>query len=79
MVCHSVYDARGSAAACLQKKWNFYANEFTVPDGELGICNEFVNLIIFREPIQRLSSQISWIQKLYKALHNTTDIGQAFR
>lgn len=46
--------------------WNFYANEFTLPPGEKSLCKEFVNLLMFRQPLDRLRSQISWIQKLYK-------------
>jgi hypothetical protein len=31
-----------------------------------GMCEDFVNLIIFRHPHDRLKSQIGWIQKIYK-------------
>ena len=63
----------------LQNGWNFYANEYTVPQGELGVCKQFVNLMIFRDPLSRLTSQIGWIQKLYKELFNASDISKAFK
>ena len=34
---------------------------------------------MFRDPLARLTSQISWIQKLYKELYNNSDISQAFK
>ncbi|KAL6760760.1 hypothetical protein V8C86DRAFT_2547987 [Haematococcus lacustris] len=62
-----------------EQGWNFYANEFTLPPGEQSLCKEFVNLLMFREPLARLSSQISWIQKLYKTLSGKErDIRKAF-
>jgi hypothetical protein len=53
--------------------WDFYANEFTLPVNEEGMCQEFVNLMILRDPIMRLGSQIGWIQKLYKEVLNFED------
>ena len=63
----------------MRNNWTFYANEYTVAGGELGICKQFVNLIMIRDPLARLTSQISWIQKLYKELYNNSDISQAFK
>jgi|LauGreStaDraftv2_3_1035109.scaffolds.fasta_scaffold15973_3 hypothetical protein len=66
---------------CFQNGWNFYANEFTLPSPERGLCKQFVNLMIFREPLARLASQIGWIQKLYKDFFNGTnaDFSIAFK
>lgn len=60
--------------------WDFYANEFTLPDNTGGMCQEFVNLMILRDPIKRLGSQIGWIQKLYKEEFNSSsDITAVFK
>ncbi|KAG1671065.1 hypothetical protein FOA52_000736 [Chlamydomonas sp. UWO 241] len=61
-----------------QMRWNFHANEFTTPRGE-PVCKQFVNVIMFRDPIARLRSQISWIQKLYKGVYNGSDVSAVFR
>ncbi|GAX84436.1 hypothetical protein CEUSTIGMA_g11856.t1 [Chlamydomonas eustigma] len=63
----------------VQNNWTFYSNEYTLPAGEPTLCKQFVNVIMFREPLTRLASQISWIQKLYMQLHNTTDLSRAFK
>ena len=64
----------------MQMSWDFYANEFTVPSDEGGMCQEFVNLMILRDPIKRLGSQIGWIQKLYKEEFNSSsDIAPLFK
>lgn len=39
-------------------RWNFYANEFTTPANEEPVCKQFVNLMIFRDPGERLASQV---------------------
>ena len=61
-----------------QMSWNFHANEFTLPNDEEGMCQEFVNLMILRDPIKRLGSQIGWIQKLYKEVLNYEDNTTSF-
>lgn len=60
--CHVTSPGR----PCRKNSWDFYANEYTVPPGEKSLCKEFVNLMMFRDPLSRLTSHISWIQKLYK-------------
>lgn len=45
------------------------------------LCEEFVNLMLFRNPYDRLRSQIAWIQKLYKEFYSEyleSDIKLAF-
>ena len=50
-----------------------------MPHGEVGLCtHEFTNLILFRNPLDRLSSHISWIQKLYTELYPEDDISEVF-
>lgn len=45
--------------------------------GDVGpssaMCEQFVNLIMFRNPHDRLRSQIGWVQKLYKEFYLDVD------
>ncbi len=43
------------------------------------MCRQFVGLMILRDPLARLDSQISWIQKLYRELYNGSDTTNAFK
>ncbi|PNH12021.1 hypothetical protein TSOC_001063 [Tetrabaena socialis] len=77
------------AVTCEQRRaylhshsFNFYANEYTNPLGAEGstseMCEDFVNLIMFRNPNDRLKSQIGWVQKLYKEYYTEVDTRAAF-
>ncbi|KAG2498744.1 hypothetical protein HYH03_003483 [Edaphochlamys debaryana] len=60
---------------------NFYANEYTNPPGAgvaSTMCDDFVNLIMIRNPHDRLKSQIGWIQKLYKEFFMDVDTQRTF-
>ncbi|GFR45171.1 hypothetical protein Agub_g6557 [Astrephomene gubernaculifera] len=68
-------------AYLLQNNFTFYANEYTNPPGanvSSEMCEDFVNLIMFRHPYERLRSQIGWVQKLYKEFYLDVDTQRAF-
>eukprot|EP00798_Chlamydomonas_sp_ICE-L_P002687 gene2688-12920_t len=58
--------------------WDFYANEYTIPSGEPSLCRQFSHMLMFRDPIKRLRSHMSWIQKLYKELYVETNTSEVF-
>eukprot|EP00798_Chlamydomonas_sp_ICE-L_P020523 gene20523-27315_t len=62
-----------------QAGWDFFANEFTLPTGEQGLCQHFTHLLLYRNPIDRLRSHISWIEKLYKEHYTKEDISDLFQ
>eukprot|EP00198_Chlamydomonas_reinhardtii_P005334 XP_001694670.1 hypothetical protein CHLREDRAFT_148896 [Chlamydomonas reinhardtii] len=79
-------------AYLLRNGLTFYANEYTNPPTGIpagasaeeaeaatsGMCEDFVNLIMFRHPHDRLRSQIGWVQKLYKEFYLDTDTQKSF-
>ena len=53
------YDCEARVAVLRANGWNFYANEFSNPPSQSGaaaqlLCNQFVNLLLFRNPYDRL-------------------------
>lgn len=74
-------DCKARRAYLQRNSWTFYANEYTNPpgtDATTKMCSEFVNLIMFRHPLDRLKSQIAWIQKLYRDFYFEVDAQRVF-
>lgn len=70
-------DARSGLACAFRKKfmnkhkYNFYANEYVLHGGQsrgekVHLCGEFFNVLLFRQPQQRLVSHLKWIIRLYR-------------
>lgn len=51
------FDCKARVEMLRQNNWTFYANEFSNPPGVTPsalLCKEFVNLMLFRNPYDRL-------------------------
>lgn len=59
----------------LTHRFNFYSNEYTLHHGydkdsaDQPLCEEFLNVFLFRDPVDRLDSHLRWIVKLYRQFY----------
>ncbi len=72
LACH-----RARARYLESKGYNFYANEYTLrasaPGGAPTLCSQFLNVILVRQPAERLLSHMRFIVKVYQ---DKLEVGQ---